>query len=228
MSIVVHLRLSDMEMICIDNFLKSSEPLSETEAMKLSASQRVKLFISAMVRNPGERPIIKRGTEDSSGESASIVKSEPLEPKEQGQEAPADDIEAIRERLRSRISSSLNDITQPSVELDPDIWGPDPSALPDPGGFSLDLAKVDTISIEDAEFRLGERRAASDKWLASLKAAETDPALAGTIETRALRVAIRIVYCALPTDMWGDSEVCNKMIKRFMNMVTHSEKGQKP
>ncbi len=46
-----------------------------------------------------------------------------------------------REALRALIASSVEAVTQPRAELDPDVWMPDPSELPDPGEFTFDVEK---------------------------------------------------------------------------------------
>lgn len=61
-------------------------------------------------------------------------------------QAPIDD---PRQALRDLIDSSLTAVTQPTPELDPDIWAPDPSDLPDPGNFQLDIDKQPKLAVTD-------------------------------------------------------------------------------
>lgn len=54
-----------------------------------------------------------------------------------------------RDTLKALIDESLTQVTQPSPELDPDIWAPDPNDLPDPGDFELNIEAQEKLAVNE-------------------------------------------------------------------------------
>jgi len=64
-----------------------------------------------------------------------------------------------RAALREAIEAGVRKVTQPSIELDPDIWAPDPATLPDPGVFKLDLDNQEMLTVEELAVILSQNSA---------------------------------------------------------------------
>ena len=72
---------------------------------------------------------------------AAEYEEEPIIPSQGLTSALGEATEDPREALRALIASSVEAVTQPRAELDPDVWAPDPEELPDPGEFVFDVEK---------------------------------------------------------------------------------------
>jgi len=102
-----------------------------------------------------------------------------------------------RSRLRDLIDEGVARVTQPEAELDPDIWAPDPTELPDPGEFTLDV---------ESQQLLPEAELPDDHRLVVKAHSEND---------QALLLALRIVLQLVEQDLWHEPET-EKVVRQVL------------
>ena len=160
---VVHLRLRNETILCLlDYFEKYNEGVTaDTLGARLSRS------INAIGLG-----FIQQGLTTDYGDAANVLhelgrRLDEIAPKvatppqfqptpvvKSDEDEPTLDLtvsegESPRDKLRELIAEGVANVTEPSIELDPDVWAPDGEDLPDPSEFKIDVDKVKRLDVSD-------------------------------------------------------------------------------